>query len=68
MEKLKFLGLSSDSVMDILKNLNKKQMNKKRNMDDNIQIGKKLHSLSIIKTNFTHSDLPKFSLPILRKA
>ena len=68
LEKLKFLGLSSDSVMDILKNLNKKQMNKKRNMDDNIQIGKKLHSLSIIKTNFTHSDLPKFSLPILRKA
>ena len=67
LEKLKFLGLSSDSVMDILKNINKKPMNKKK-IDDNIQIGKKLHSLSIIKTNFSHNDLPKFSLPILRKA
>ena len=67
LEKLKFLGLSSDSVMDILKNINKKPMNKKK-IDDNIQIGKKLHSLSIIKTNFSHNELPKFSLPILRKA
>ena len=67
LEKLKFLGLSGDSVKDILKNL-KKPTNNKKVMEDNIQIGKKLHSLSIIETNFCHSQLPKFSLPILRKA
>ena len=68
LEKLKFFGLSGDSVNDILKNLNKKSANKKKAIDENIQIGKKLHSLSIIETNFCHNELPKFSLPILRKA
>ena len=68
LEKLKFLGLSSDSVNDILKNLNKKPINKDNEIEENIQIGKKLHSLSIIETNFCHNELPKFSLPILRKA
>jgi hypothetical protein len=68
LEKLKFLGLSSDSVNEILKNLNKKQINKKKIIEDNIQIGKKLHSISIIESNFCHNDLPKLSLPILRKA
>ena len=66
LEKLKFLGLSSNAVNDILKNINTK--NKKKINDDNIQIGKKLHSLSIIESNFCHNELPKFSLPILRKA
>ena len=68
LEKLKFLGLSSDSVNEILKNLNKKQINKKKIIEDNIQIGKKLHSISIIESNFCYNDLPKLSLPILRKA
>ena len=68
LEKLKFLGLSSDSVNEILKNLNKKQINKKKIIEDNIQIGKKLHSISIIESNFCPNDLPKLSLPILRKA
>ena len=47
LEKLKFLGLSSDTVNNILKNLNKK-VDEKNPLDENIQIGKKLHSLSII--------------------
>ena len=72
LEKLKFLGLSSDAVNSILKNLNKKPNNKKDKEKDleeneNIQIGKNLHSLSIIKTDFYHQNLPKFSLPLLRK-
>ena len=72
LEKLKFLGLSSDAVNSILKNLNKKPSNKKDKEKDieeneNIQIGKNLHSLSIIKTDFYHQNLPKFSLPLLRK-
>ena len=66
LEKLKFLGLSSDSVSQILNNLNKKK-NDKTPIDENIQIGKKLHSLSIIDTKFYHQNLPKFSLPLLRK-
>ena len=64
LEKLKFLGLSSDAVNSILKNVNKKGNN---NNEDNIQIGKKLHSLSIIESNFDHKELPKFSLPVLQK-
>ena len=36
-------------------------------MEDNIQIGKKLHSLNIIDSDFCHQNLPKFSLPLLRK-
>ena len=72
LEKLKFLGLSSDAVNSILKNLNKKPSNKKDKEKDieeneNIQIGKNLHSLSIIGTDFNHQNLPKFSLPLLRK-
>ena len=67
LEKLKFLGLSSDSVNDILKNLNKKP-GKIGMFEENIQIGKKLHSLSIIETSFSQNELPKFSLPVLRKA
>ena len=67
LEKLKFLGLSSDTVNSILKNLNKKPSTDKTNLDDNIQIGKKLHSLSIIDTDFYHQNLPKFSLPLLKK-
>ena len=68
LEKLKFLGLSSNSVNDILKNLNKKSLSNNKIIDENIQIGKKLHSLSIIESNFCHNELPKFSLPILQKA
>ena len=64
---MKFLGLSSDSVNDILKNLNKKP-GKIGMFEENIQIGKKLHSLSIIETSFSQNELPKFSLPVLRKA
>ena len=72
LEKLKFLGLTSDAVNSILKNLNKKPSNKKDKEKDieeneNIQIGKNLHSLSIIGTDFNHQNLPKFSLPLLRK-
>jgi hypothetical protein len=64
--------LSSDDVNSILKNLNKKPSNKKDKEKDieeneNIQIGKNLHSLSIIGTDFNHQNLPKFSLPLLRK-
>ena len=66
LEKLKFLGLSSDTVNNILKNLNKK-VDEKNPLDENIQIGKKLHSLSIIESDFYHQNLPKFSLPLLRK-
>ena len=66
LEKLKFLGLSSEAVNTILKNLNKKPTNKKE-IEENIQIGKNLHSLSIIETDFYHQNLPKFSLPLLRK-
>ena len=66
LEKLKFLGLSSESVNSILKNLNKKPANKKE-IDENIQIGKNLHTISIIETDFYHQNLPKFSLPLLRK-
>ena len=67
LEKLKFLGLSSEAVNNILKNLNKKSNNKKEIIEENIQIGKNLHSLSIIETDFHHQNLPKFSLPLLRK-
>ena len=69
LEKLKFLGLSSDVVNDILKNLNKKPPNDSSiDYSENIQIGKKLHSLNIIESDFCHQNLPKFSLPMLRKA
>ena len=69
LEKLKFLGLSCDLVSDILRKLNnKKKSNKKKDIEDNIQIGKKLHSISIVESNFSNSELPKLSLPILRKA
>ena len=69
LEKLKFLGLSGDLVNNVLKNLNKKPTEPTDNnqIDENIQIGKKLHSLSIIETDFYHQNLPKFSLPLLRK-
>ena len=66
LEKLKFLGLPSESVNNILNNLNKKSAIN-NDIDENIQIGKNLHSLSIIKTDFCHQNLPKFSLPLLRK-
>ena len=69
LEKIKFLGLKVDSVNDILNKLNKnkKNENKKKDAEDNIQIGKKLHSLSIIDSDFTDNELPKFSLPVLKK-
>ena len=67
LEKLKFLGLSSDTVNSILKNLNNKSTVDKTILEDNIQIGKKLHSLSIIETDFYHQNLPKLSLPLLKK-
>jgi len=69
LEKIKFLGLKSDSVNDILNKLNKNKKNelKKKEVEDNIQIGKKLHSLSIIDSDFTDNELPKFSLPVLKK-
>jgi len=67
LEKLKFLGLSSDAVNNILKNVSKEGNNNNK-YEDNIQIGKKLHSLSIIESNFNHQELPKFSLPVLQKA
>ena len=66
LEKLKFLGLSSNIVNEILNNLNKSPSNK-NSIEDNIQIGKKLHSLNIIDSDFCHQNLPKFSLPLLRK-
>ena len=67
LEKLKFLGLSSDTVNSILKNLNNKSTVDETILEDNIQIGKKLHSLSIIETDFYHQNLPKLSLPLLKK-
>ena len=69
LEKIKFLGLEADSVNDILNKLNKNKKNepKRKEIEDNIQIGKKLHSLSIIDSDFTDNELPKFSLPVLRK-
>jgi hypothetical protein len=69
LEKIKFLGLKADSVNEILNKLNKNRKNesKKKDIEDNIQIGKKLHSLSIIDSDFTDNILPKFSLPVLKK-
>ena len=72
LKKLKFLRLNSETVNDILT-----QLNKKKNEDnekvfflypEKIQIGKKLKSLSIIETNLeTKNELPKINLPVLRK-
>ena len=82
LKKLKFLGLQSDSVNQILTQLNKKKdKEKKENIfsEDNtefdtdgdiekIQIGKKLKSLSIIESNLsTNYELPRINLPVLRK-
>ena len=75
LKKLKFLGLSSDTVNQILSQLNKKSKEKidlfaEDNQIDQekIQIGKKLKSLSIIESNISPSnELPKINLPVLRK-
>ena len=75
LKKLKFLGLSSDTVNQILSQLNKKNKEKinlfaEDNQIDQekIQIGKKLKSLSIIESNISPSnELPKINLPVLRK-
>lgn len=69
LEKIKFLGLKVDSVNEILNRLNKNKKieNKNKDIEDNIQIGKKLHSLSIINSDFVGNELPKLSLPVLKK-
>jgi hypothetical protein len=69
LKKLKFLGLKSDTVNEILTQLNKKKQNE--NMKNQIEqeaVGKKLKSLSIVKTELeTNKALPKINLPVLRK-
>ena len=72
LKKLKFLGLPSDSVNQILNQIyNKKEklFEEENQLDsEKIQIGKKLKSLSIIESNLsTKTELPKINLPVLRK-
>ena len=80
LKKLKFLGLSSDTVKAILTQLNKKKKKESENDDGFIEyfndnespvgIGKKLKSLSIIESNIISSNdfpLPKINLPVLSK-
>ena len=77
LKKLKFLRLPSETVNEILSQLNNKKIKEKENLENNensqlesekIQIGKKLKSLSIIESNISPNDeLPKINLPVLRK-
>ena len=77
LKKLKFLRLTSDTVNQILSQLNKKNNDEKKNLfgdediqmeQEKIQIGKKLKSLSIIESHISpNNELPKINLPVLRK-
>ena len=75
LKKLKFLGLGSDRVNEILTQLNKKKENEKEKEQftpgpesEKIQIGKKLKSLSIIDSDISiNTELPKINLPVIRK-
>ena len=82
LKKLKFLGLPSDSVNDILTQLNKKKKRYSETENDDgfieyyndaetpVGIGKKLKSLSIIESNIIANNeisLPKINLPVLSK-
>ena len=73
LKKLKFIGLQSDSINELIYNINKnKNKDEKAQIysdnNEKIQIGKKLKSLSIIECNMLkNNDLPKINLPVLRK-
>ena len=82
LKKLKFLGLPSDYVNDILTQLNKKKKKYSETENDDgfieyyndnespVGIGKKLKSLSIIESNIITNNevsLPKINLPVLTK-
>ena len=73
LKKLKFIGLQSDSINELIYNINKnKNKDEKAQIysdnNEKIQIGKKLKSLSIIECNMSkNNDLPKINLPVLRK-
>ena len=73
LKKLKFIGLQSDSINELFYYLNQNKNKEEKDQlysdnNDKIQIGKKLKSLSIIECNMSkNKDLPKISLPVLRK-